>query len=143
MTETPCIGICSTIYGDEVCRGCFRHYQDVIAWNTFDSPKKQAILAQLESLSTRVLSQKIDILNPVQLQAKCLERQVRIRLHWNPHTWAHALMREGMDKITTPEKYGFRIRPECAHLSIAKLVEIIDDEIFQAAERHHVSHRPL
>ena len=143
MTETPCIGICSTIYGDEVCRGCFRHFQDVIDWNTFDSPKKTTILQQLDQLTTRVLEQKIELLDSALLQQKCLEYKLRIRLNWNPHTWAHVLMREGMDKINTPEKYGFRIKPAFKNLSIAKLVEIIDDEIFLEASNQHVSHRSL
>ena len=30
---TPCIGICSTVYGDEVCRGCKRTFTEVIDWN--------------------------------------------------------------------------------------------------------------
>ena len=143
MTETPCIGICSTIYGDEICRGCFRHFQDVIDWNTFDSPRKIEILKQLDQLTTQVLEQKIDLLNPQLLQQKCLEYKLRIRLNWNPHTWAHVLLREGMNKINRPEKYGFRIKAAYKDLSIAKLVEIIDDEIFLAASDQHVSHRSL
>lgn len=30
---TPCQGMCSTIYGDDFCLGCGRHYQEVIDWN--------------------------------------------------------------------------------------------------------------
>ncbi|MCX7122458.1 MAG: DUF1289 domain-containing protein [Gammaproteobacteria bacterium] len=143
MTETPCIGICSTIYGDEICRGCFRHYQDVIDWNTFDSPKKIEILQMLDQLTMRILKQKINLFDPALLQKKCLEYKLRIRLNWNPHTWAHVLMREGMDKIVQPEKYGFQIKSPFKHLSIAKLVEIIDDELFLEARNQHVPYRSL
>jgi predicted Fe-S protein YdhL (DUF1289 family) len=143
MTETPCIGICSTIYGDEVCRGCFRHYQDVIDWNTFEPAKKITILEQLNHLTTQVVQEKIDLFDPICLQEKCLKLKLRIRLNWNPHTWAHVLMREGMDKITQVEKYGFRLKPAFQNLSIAKLVEIIDDELFLTASQHHVPHRSI
>jgi hypothetical protein len=115
----------------------------VIDWNTFDPSQKIMILQQLDTLTTRVLEQKIDLLDTTLLQQKCLHLKLRIRLHWNPHTWAHVLMREGMDKITQPEKYGFRIKPAFQDFSIAKLVEIIDDELFTEATQHHVSHRSV
>ena len=105
MTETPCIGICSTIYGDEICRGCCRHFQDVIDWNTLDSSQKKSILQQLDILTTEILEQKIELFDTALLQHKCLEFKLRIRANWNPHTWAHVLMREGMDKITQPTTY--------------------------------------
>jgi len=42
---TPCQGLCSTIYGDEWCQGCGRHYKEVINWNTglTDSQKNDII----------------------------------------------------------------------------------------------------
>ncbi|MEL0243196.1 MAG: DUF1289 domain-containing protein [Gammaproteobacteria bacterium] len=42
-TRTPCVGICSTTYGDEVCRGCKRFYFEVINWNKYDEDEKDAI----------------------------------------------------------------------------------------------------
>ncbi|MBU0689000.1 MAG: DUF1289 domain-containing protein [Gammaproteobacteria bacterium] len=30
--ESPCIGHCSTVMGDEVCRGCSRTFDEVIRW---------------------------------------------------------------------------------------------------------------
>ena len=31
--STPCLGICSTTYGDDVCKGCKRFVHEVISWN--------------------------------------------------------------------------------------------------------------
>ncbi|MCA4075779.1 DUF1289 domain-containing protein, partial [Pseudomonas kurunegalensis] len=30
--KTPCVGLCSTVYGDTVCRGCKRFHHEVINW---------------------------------------------------------------------------------------------------------------
>jgi hypothetical protein len=30
--KTPCVGLCSTVYGDLVCRGCKRFHHEVINW---------------------------------------------------------------------------------------------------------------
>ena len=58
-TRTPCVGICSTTYGDEVCRGCKRFYFEVINWNKYDEDEKDAIWMRLESLKTQIIYSKI------------------------------------------------------------------------------------
>ena len=58
-TRTPCVGICSTTYGDEVCRGCKRFYFEVINWNKYDEDEKDAIWTRLESLKTQIIYSKI------------------------------------------------------------------------------------
>ena len=30
--DTPCIAICSTSQGDEICKGCGRHFEEVQRW---------------------------------------------------------------------------------------------------------------
>ncbi|MEO1955257.1 MAG: DUF1289 domain-containing protein, partial [Gammaproteobacteria bacterium] len=35
--KTPCIGVCSTVFGDEVCRGCKRFQNEVIEWNSYNN----------------------------------------------------------------------------------------------------------
>lgn len=84
-----------------------------------------------------ILQDKIIIQDTALLQAKCEQFNVKIRLEWNPLTWAHALLREGIDRIQDISKYGLQIKPPYTDLSIAKLVELIDDEIY------HVSHHPV
>lgn len=46
-TASPCIGICSTGLGDEVCRGCGRTFFEVTNWALFDDAQKRAINARL------------------------------------------------------------------------------------------------
>ena len=38
--RTPCVGICSTTYGDLVCRGCKRFAHEIVQWNGY-APKQQ------------------------------------------------------------------------------------------------------
>ena len=44
-TRTPCVGICSTTYGDDVCRGCKRFIHEVINWNSFKPEEKEAAVS--------------------------------------------------------------------------------------------------
>ena len=47
---SPCIGICSTTYGDLVCRGCHRFAHEVVQWNAYDEQQRGAIRRRLEEL---------------------------------------------------------------------------------------------
>ena len=67
--NTPCIGICSTVYGDEICRGCKRTAQEVIDWNKYTDDEKQPVFSRLESLQIRVMLNKLTIVDAEKLQA--------------------------------------------------------------------------
>lgn len=48
-TKTPCIGECTaTAFGDEICRGCGRTFEEVRDWNTYDDATKDLINANLK-----------------------------------------------------------------------------------------------
>lgn len=53
------MGVCSTVYGDDACKGCKRYYDEVIAWNTWTLPQKRAVYArmadQMQSVMARYL----------------------------------------------------------------------------------------
>jgi predicted Fe-S protein YdhL (DUF1289 family) len=50
MRATPCIGICSTTYGDLVCRGCKRFAHEIVAWNTYAPTQRERIWQRLLEL---------------------------------------------------------------------------------------------
>ncbi|MBK8327782.1 MAG: DUF1289 domain-containing protein [Moraxellaceae bacterium] len=43
LPKTPCIGLCSTVFGDSVCRGCMRFIHEVIDWNRYSTEQKTII----------------------------------------------------------------------------------------------------
>ena len=67
-TKTPCIGVCSTVFGDEVCRGCKRFQYEVIQWNAFNDSEKRSVLDRLETLKVKIMESKIFILNETLLK---------------------------------------------------------------------------
>lgn len=58
---TPCVGICSTTFGDTVCRGCKRYLHEVINWNRYTDEQKRLIWARLDALPAQVLPQHFSI----------------------------------------------------------------------------------
>lgn len=47
LRRTPCVGICSTTYGDLVCRGCKRFAHEIVQWNGFDESQRSAVWQRL------------------------------------------------------------------------------------------------
>lgn len=50
LRASPCIGVCSTTYGDLVCRGCNRFAHEVVQWNAYDEDQRDVIWQRLHEL---------------------------------------------------------------------------------------------
>lgn len=44
----PCVGICSTTLGDDVCRGCGLTTEEVVGWNGYGEDRKREIVVRLK-----------------------------------------------------------------------------------------------
>lgn len=52
-TASPCIGVCSTVLGDEICRGCGRSFEEVLNWHQFSDEQKRTINRRLTEQAQR------------------------------------------------------------------------------------------
>ncbi len=50
LKRTPCVGICSTTYGDLVCRGCKRFAHEIDQWNGYVSDQRLLVWERLFKL---------------------------------------------------------------------------------------------
>ena len=62
--KTPCVGLCSTVYGDLVCRGCKRFHHEVVNWNLYNEEEKRAVWRRLEILLVQVMAAKLEVFEP-------------------------------------------------------------------------------
>ncbi len=58
---TPCVGICSTTYGDLVCRGCKRFAHEIVAWNGYEDEQKALVWQRLNGLRDQVVAQVLRV----------------------------------------------------------------------------------
>ena len=61
--RTPCIGVCSTTYGDLVCRGCKRFAHEIVGWNGFSEIQHKEIWERLTQLREGAIRQTIKVTN--------------------------------------------------------------------------------
>ena len=71
--RTPCVGICSTTYGDLVCRGCKRFAHEIVQWNGYDATQQDAVRERLTQLRDEILEALIVCIEPDLLQAALSE----------------------------------------------------------------------
>ena len=51
--RTPCVGVCSTTYGDLVCRGCKRFAHEIVGWNGYRERQRALVWARLRRLAAQ------------------------------------------------------------------------------------------
>ena len=66
---SPCIGVCSTTFGDLVCRGCKRFAHEVVDWNGYEADQRQAIWRRLAELRDASVAGFLSVIDPDALRA--------------------------------------------------------------------------
>ena len=108
MRSTPCIGICSTTYGDLICRGCKRFSHEIVAWNGYTEDQRQRVWHRLYTLRDEATAAFLYVadarlLRDVGMAAK-LERPGDMSLL----TLGYELLRRRARDMTSLEEIGLR-----------------------------------
>ena len=122
--KTPCIGLCSTVFGDSVCRGCMRFIHEVIDWNRYDATHKAIIWQRLDEHLRLILPQYVRIYDPRQI-IETLQQQHIVYDANNLWRGIYQLLRVADKGIISTEKVGFSLKEGCQWTDIQeKLYEL-------------------
>ena len=133
-STTPCLGICSTTYGDSVCKGCKRFVHEVIDWNKFNSEEKELVNARLEEIKIIVLKNRFLVSDKDLLAAKLKENAIRFNNSIDPLTWIFDLLRASGSQELDLEKFGIKTLISEA---LPKIREQINKEFLELSEAHY------
>lgn len=133
--DTPCIGICSTVYGDEVCLGCKRHYLEIIEWNSYDAGKKCSILRRLENDIVAVMRDEVEIVDVRRLQQQLDHLHIRYWPAQNPLCWAYYLLRAEHQNINDVSKYGVKLAGSSTSYNLHELYRAIEIKLLKLAQQ--------
>ncbi|MBX8581574.1 DUF1289 domain-containing protein [Pseudomonas cichorii] len=137
IIKTPCLGLCSTVYGDLVCRGCKRFHHEVVNWNGYNEDEKRAVWLRLEQLLVQVMAAKLEIFDVEKLRMQLVQRKIRFVAHQSEYCWAYQLIARGARVINQVEAYGFVLLPEFRDWGLPELRDAIDREFFLLSEAHY------
>ena len=134
--KTPCVGVCSTVFGDQVCRGCKRFHHEVIEWNGYTDVQKETVWNRLESLKVLIMKSKIFIENQVLLQSKLDSLKISYYDKVDPYCWVFDLIKQASQSINDLSEFGLKplFEPD---VELVELKRLFEEELFTLSDAHY------
>ena len=136
-SSTPCIGICSTTFGDDVCKGCKRFSHEITNWGKFSTDERAVVNSRLEQFKTTILEEKFTISDSDLFESKMNEFSINFNSSLEPITWIFDLLRASSNKDLNVNDFGIEILPAFSDLSLIELRDLINQEMLQLSEAHY------
>jgi len=134
-TRTPCIGICSTTYGDEVCRGCKRFSYEIINWNSFSPEEKEAIWKRLEKLKTQIMSSRVKIFDSKLMNEGIKKYRLRVKDDLNDSSKAFEIIKQVSESFEDLMDFGIELFNR--EKSLKDLKDDIEIELYTLSKAHY------
>ena len=134
---TPCIGICSSSMGDDVCRGCHRFAHEVVNWNGYPEEQRVLVFERLDSLLIQILKNKLKLLDVELLAQKMTAAKIAFRQQSDPHCWVYALLKKTRGEGLDVAAWGFCLLPAFANMAMPRFYEALEDELYRLSQAHY------
>lgn len=134
--RTPCIGVCSTTFGDTVCRGCKRFLHEIVDWNRYTEAQKAIIWQRLDSLLGTVVSNYFQVTDAELLAQQLAFQNIRRQPQLSPTGWVPELLKAAGQKTLDWPTFGLRYLGDPALLP-RQLYDRISAEVYALAQAHY------
>lgn len=134
LARTPCVGKCSTTFGDLVCRGCKRFVHEVVHWNSYPPAQRQRVLDRLASLRTEAVLKHVVIVDATRLREQA--GRMRIQTAEGDVACAYRLLQLGGERDL--EGLGLAVRA-CDEQPPGSLADAIEAEFLLRSQAHYES----
>tara|TARA_B000000475_G_C15669044_1_gene313178 strand:- start:27 stop:473 length:447 start_codon:yes stop_codon:yes gene_type:complete len=133
-SSTPCLGICSTTFGDEVCKGCKRFAHEIVSWTKYSIEEREIINDRLEKFKIKILRDRFKIIDSNLLAARLEEKAINFNHSLDPLTWIFDLFRAAGSQEFDLSNYGIE---SLDHFNPKTIKDDINNELLQLSEAHH------
>jgi predicted Fe-S protein YdhL (DUF1289 family) len=134
-TRTPCVGICSTTYGDDVCRGCKRFSFEVINWNSFNSEERESVWKRLEKLKSQIMASRLKVFDSKKLEKSIKHFQLKIKDDLNDLSKAFEVIKQVSESFNNLDEFGVDVFEK--NQSLISLKEEIENELYTLSKAHY------
>ena len=135
-SATPCIGICSTTFGDDVCKGCRRFSHEIISWPKYSDDERAIVNSRIEQFKIKVLQEKFSIVDPDVFHSKLSEHSIKFNDSMEPITWLFDLLRASGKQELNLEDFGVQVLPQYAHYPLPDLNQLMNTEFSELSESY-------
>ena len=133
-SSTPCLGICTTTFGDEVCKGCKRFSYEIVNWTKFTKEERSIVNNRLEEFKITILKDRFKIIDQNLLETRLDENAINFNHSLNPLTWIFDLFRAAGSQEFDLEKFGIK---SINYYDAKTIKDEINNELLQLSEAHH------
>jgi|TARA_B100000900_G_scaffold402935_1_gene409368 predicted Fe-S protein YdhL (DUF1289 family) len=133
-SSTPCLGICSTTFGDDVCKGCKRFAHEIVSWTKYSLEEREIINDRLEKFKIKILQDRFKIIDANLLAARLEEKAINFNQSLDPLTWIFDLFRAAGSQEFDLRNYGIE---NLSHFNPKTIKDDINNELLQLSEAHH------
>lgn len=131
--RTPCVGICSTTYGDLICRGCKRFAHEIVSWNGYTTQQQQQIWRRLQQLRDGCVEAYLTIFDEYRLRD--YGAGIATPPEASPLAVAYEALRQAPAECSL-EMLGIRAL-DPARSTRSSLREAIDQEFYRRSVAHY------
>ena len=133
-SSTPCLGICSTTFGDEVCKGCKRFSHEIVSWTKYSLEEREIVNDRLEKFKVQILKQRFEIIDKDLFETKLEEKAINFNHSLDPLTWIFDLFRAAGSQSFDIEGFGIK---QLSHFDLKTIRDEINRELLELSEAHH------
>ena len=133
-SSTPCLGICSTTFGDEVCKGCKRFAHEIVGWTKYSEGEREIVNDRLEKFKIQILQHRFAITDKNLFEAMLEEKAINFNHSLDPLTWIFDLFRAAGSQTFDISNFGIK---SLVQFNPKTIRDEINNELLELSEAHH------
>ncbi|EJP72264.1 MAG: Fe-S protein [SAR86 cluster bacterium SAR86A] len=133
-SSTPCLGICSTTFGDEVCKGCKRFAHEIVSWTKYSQGEREIVNDRLEKFKIQILQHRFAITDKNLFESMLEEKAINFNHSLDPLTWIFDLFRAAGSQTFDISNFGIK---SLVQFNPKTIRDEINNELLELSEAHH------
>ena len=133
-SSTPCLGICSTTFGDEVCKGCKRFAHEIVGWTKYSEGEREIVNDRLEKFKIQILQHRFAVTDKNLFESMLEEKAINFNHSLDPLTWIFDLFRAAGSQTFDISDFGIK---SLVQFNPKTIRDEINNELLELSEVHH------
>ncbi len=133
-SSTPCLGICSTTFGDEVCKGCKRFAHEIVGWTKYSQGEREIVNDRLEKFKIQILQHRFAVTDKNLFESMLEEKAINFNHSLDPLTWIFDLFRAAGSQKFDISNFGIK---SLVQFNPKTIRDEINNELLELSEAHH------
>ena len=133
-SSTPCLGICSTTFGDEVCKGCKRFAHEIVSWTKYSQEEREIVNDRLEKFKIQILQHRFAVTDKNLFESMLEEKAINFNHSLDPLTWIFDLFRAAGSQTFDLSNFGIK---SLVQFNPKTIRDEINNELLELSEAHH------